>query len=271
MAIFGIDVSAWQGKIDWEKVAKAGVEFAMLKAGGADDGYYEDSRFKYNYEQCKKLGIPVGAYYFTGKNCITASQGRVEAQKFLAIIKGCQFEYPVAIDVEAQRASKSAITTAVIAFCEEMENNGYYVSVYGSTVAGFKNRMETSRLTAYDKWVADYRGACYYTGDYGIWQFSSKQKISGINGNVDGDYCYMDYPTIIKNAKLNGFTDGSSKKEDKKEETKTEEVYYKIQKGDTLSAIAKKYGTTAKKIQKLNPDKIKDVNLIYAGDTIRVK
>lgn len=271
MALFGIDVSAWQGKIDWEKVAKAGVKFAMLKAGGADDGYYEDSRFKYNYEQCKKLGIPVGAYYFTSKNCITEAQGRAEAKKFLAIIKGCQFEYPVAIDVEAQRASKSVITTAVIAFCDEMEKAGYYVVVYGSTVAGFHDRMDTSRLTRFDKWVADYRGKCYYTLPYGIWQFSSKQKINGISGNVDGDYSYKDYPTIIKNAKLNGFGKETPSEKPKEEEAKTEEVYYKIQKGDTLSAIAKKFGTTAKKIQKLNPDKIKDINLIYAGDTIRVK
>lgn len=268
MAVFGIDVSAWQGKIDWTKVAKSGVKFAMLKAGGADDGYYEDSRFKYNYEQCKKLGIPVGAYYFTSKNCITASQGKFEAQKFLAIIKGCQFEYPVAIDVEAQKATKSKITDAVIAFCKEMEANGYYVSVYGSTVAGFKDRMDTARLTAFDKWVADYRGACYYTGSYGIWQFTNKRSVNGISGNVDGDYAYMDYPSIIKGAKLNGF---SSEETAKTEEPKSEEVYYTIQKGDTLSAIAKKYSTTAKKIQKLNPDKIKDVNLIYAGDTIRVK
>lgn len=267
MATFGIDVSAWQGIIDWSKVSKAGVKFAILKAGGADDGYYTDSKFKRNYDECKKYGIPVGAYYFTGPSCTTASEGRKEAQKFLEIIKGCKFEYPVAIDVEAQRASKTHITDAVIAFCEEMENHGYYICVYGSTVAGFKDRMDTPRLVAYDKWVADYRGKCYFDGNYGIWQFSSSNHIDGINGRVDGDYSYRDYPTIIKNAGLNGFTKDSKPEEKPKEE----EIYYTIQKGDILSAIAKKYKTTAKKIQKLNPDKIKDINLIYAGDTIRVK
>ena len=88
MEIKGIDVSAWQGIINWLKVSKTGVKFAILKAGGADDGYYKDSKFERNYEGCKENGISVGAYYFMGRSATTAAEGKKEAEIFLDLIKG---------------------------------------------------------------------------------------------------------------------------------------------------------------------------------------
>ena len=203
----GIDVSHWQGNIDWNKVKKAGIEFAIIKAGGSDAGFYTDSKWEANYKGAKAAGIPIGAYYFVGKDCVTAAAGKADAERFLKILKGKQLEYPVYMDNEAQPASaKVGITEATIAFCETMESAGYFVGVYGSAVSGFKERMDDSKLTPYADWVAQYTSKCSYKGKYGIWQYSSKGSVDGISGNVDLDYGYVDYPAIIKSGGFNGYT-----------------------------------------------------------------
>lgn len=206
MAIKGIDVSHWQGTIDWNKVKEAGIQFAIIKAGGSDDGFYTDSKWEANYKGAKAAGIPIGAYYFVGKDCVSAAAGKADAERFLKILKGKQLEYPVYMDNEAQPASaKTGITEATIAFCETMENAGYFVGIYGSTYSGFKERMDDGRLTPYAHWVAQYASKCTYSGNYGIWQYSSKGKVSGISGNVDLDYAYVDYPSVITKDGFNGY------------------------------------------------------------------
>ena len=205
--IKGIDVSHWQGSINWAKVKAADIKFAIIKAGGSDDDFYTDSKWEANYKGAKAAGIPVGAYYFVGKDCVTAAAGKADAERFIKILKGKQLEYPVYMDNEAQPASaKAGITEAVIAFCETMEAAGYFVGIYGSAVSGFKERMDDSKLTAYAHWVAQYASKCSYSGSYGIWQYSSKGSVDGISGNVDMDYAYVDYPTTIKNGGFNGYS-----------------------------------------------------------------
>lgn len=207
----GIDVSHWQRTIDWNKVKKAGIEFAIIKAGGSDAGFYTDSKWEANYKGAKAAGIPIGAYYFVGKDCVTAAAGKADAERFLQILKGKQLEYPVYMDNEAQSASaKAGITEATIAFCETMEDAGYFVGIYGSAVSGFKERMDDTKLTPYAHWVAQYASKCSYKGDYGIWQYSSKGSVDGISGNVDMDYAYVDYPAIIRSGGFNGYTKAAS-------------------------------------------------------------
>lgn len=207
----GIDVSHWQGTIDWNKVKAAGIQFAIIKAGGSDAGFYTDSKWEANYKGAKAAGIPVGAYYFVGKDCVTAAAGKADAERFLKILKGKQLEYPVYMDNEAQPVSaKSGITEATIAFCETMEAAGYFVGIYGSTYSGFRERMDDSKLTAYAHWVAQYASKCTYSGKYGIWQYSSKGSVDGISGNVDLDYGYIDYPSIIKSGGFNGYAKEST-------------------------------------------------------------
>ena len=211
MTIKGIDVSHWQGTIDWNMVKKAGIEFAIIKAGGSDAGFYTDSKWEANYRSAKAAGLPIGAYYFVGKDCVTAAAGKADAERFLKILKGKQLEYPVYMDNEAQPASaKAGITEATIAFCKTMEAAGYFVGIYGSAVSGFKERMDDTKLTPYAHWVAQYASKCSYKGDYGIWQYSSKGSVDGISGNVDLDYAYVDYPSIIKNGGFNGYTKAAS-------------------------------------------------------------
>ena len=147
MEIKGIDVSRWQGVIDWKAVKEDGVKFAIIKAGGSDAGFYKDRTFEQNYAGAKENGIAVGAYYFVGKLCKSREAGAADAKRFIEMLKGKQFEYPVYIDFEApDSTNKAGNTDAVIAFCEVMENAGYFVGVYASEISGFKERLDDSRL-----------------------------------------------------------------------------------------------------------------------------
>jgi GH25 family lysozyme M1 (1,4-beta-N-acetylmuramidase) len=202
----GIDVSVYQGDIDWKAVKNSGIAFAIIRAGGSDSGFYKDSTFEKNYSNAKAVGMPVGAYYFVGSGCTSKADGIADAKRFLEIIKGKTFEYPVYIDLEATSPSaKAGATEACIGFCETMENAGYYCGIYASDVSGFNDRLDLSRLSKFDKWVARYGSKPVVVKSYGIWQKSDSGRINGISVNVDLDEAYMDYPTIIKNAGLNGF------------------------------------------------------------------
>lgn len=114
----GIDVSHWQGDIEWKKVKASGVEFAIIKAGGSDAGFYKDSKFERNYEGAKANGLPVGAYYFVGRNCTSYDDGAADAKRFADVLKGKTFEYPVYIDFESTSITeKAGATQLTVAKC----------------------------------------------------------------------------------------------------------------------------------------------------------
>lgn len=212
MATKGIDVSAWQGIIDWKAVKAAGIQFAIIKAGGSDDGIYTDSKFERNYSECKRLGIPVGAYWFVGSGFTTKVDGEADAERFLKLLKGKQFEYPVYVDLEPplKASNRSYNTDATIAFCEYMEKNSWFTGVYGSTYSTFQSLVDDSRLTSYAHWVAQYASSCSYWNKYGIWQYTSSAYVDGIAGRVDMNYAYVDYPAAIKAKGMNGFKKSAS-------------------------------------------------------------
>lgn len=186
--IQGIDVSRWQGEIDWDKVKNAGIKFAILKCGGSDAGFYTDRTFERNYKEAKRVGIAVGAYYFVGKDCISYEAGQADAKRMLAIVNGKSFELPLFIDCEAQDAKyKVGITDAIIGFYDVMHASGKNAGVYASKTSGFKDRIEDNRIQHIPHWVAQYYEKCTYDKPYIIWQKSSKGRIDGINGNVDLD------------------------------------------------------------------------------------
>ncbi|MBO7734140.1 MAG: hypothetical protein J6S67_16370 [Methanobrevibacter sp.] len=204
MRKYGIDVSKWQGDIDWIGVKASGIcKFAILKAGGSDKGFYVDPFFLKNYDMCKNLGIPVGAYYFAGpKFGSAAGNGIADAKRFEEIIKGLKFEYPIYLDIEAQPiADKEGTTREAIEFCEYLEEKGYYVGIYGSRISGFTDRLIKDQLIDYTWWVADYSNPL----PVAMHQYSSKGNIPGIQGNVDLDVCTVDFPSIIKSHHLNGY------------------------------------------------------------------
>lgn len=191
----GIDVSVHQGKIDWEKVKKDGIQFAILRAGY---GMYEsqiDKTFEYNYKECKRLGIPVGAYWYTYATNVSEVQREVDV--CLKAIKGKTLELGLWFDQEYEvgikALSKQTRTELCIAFMDKIEKAGYKTGLYCS-YDWIINWVDASNLKKYDKWIAQYSSKCYYSGsDFALWQSSSKGKVNGISGNVDMDYLYKSY------------------------------------------------------------------------------
>lgn len=202
MVKYGIDVSYHQGKIDFTQVRK-NAEFVIMRAG---IGNAKDTKFEDYYAECKRLKIPVGCYWYS--YAVTVCQAIQEANCLLNAVKGKQFEYPLYFDIETQKAfntGKSNCSAMARAFCETLENAGYFAGIYAS-----KSHLETylSREVRdrFAVWVAHYGvGQTSYSGQFGMWQKSDKGKISGINGNVDLDECYFDYPAVIQGKGKNGF------------------------------------------------------------------
>ena len=206
MTIKGIDISHWNRVVNFSMVKDSGVEFAILKAGGSDRGFYKDRCFDDYYRLAHLACLKVGAYYFVGKGFVSYEAGLEDAKRFYRIIKDCRFEYPIFLDLEATSPKdKNGATDAAIEFCSYLENMGYYVGIYASDISGFKERLDIERLEQYDKWVARYGKKPEYIKDPGIWQKSSTGCVPGIIGNVDIDTAYKDYEKIIRKAGLNGW------------------------------------------------------------------
>lgn len=263
----GIDISHWQGNIDFNKVKQSGIDFAIIKAGGSDAGFYTDSSFEANYQKAFAAGLHIGFYYFVGAKCLSTDDGIADAKRFLNIIKGKKADMPVYIDVEAQASGqRDRVTDAIIGFCNEMEKNGYYVGIYASDISGFKDRINLSRVQGrYTLWVARYGSKPTYVTNYDVWQYSSTGRVCGINGNVDMNECFTDFPSIIKSKGFNGY--GNSQPQEP-QPTIPKETIYIVKSGDTLSAIAQKYNTTYQELAKKN--NITNPNLIYPGQKIKI-
>ena len=193
----GIDVSSWQGEIDWERVRDAGVEYAILRAGyrGSVTGaLVVDSRFEENLRGAMLAQVPVGIYFFTqATNEVEAVE---EASMVLALVKNFKIKYPIFLDTEgaggngrADGLSVESRTLVCEAFCRTIENAGYRAGVYASKNWLEKN-LQVNSLSAYVIWLAEYREVPKYEGYYEMWQYTSKGVIDGIEGNVDLDISY---------------------------------------------------------------------------------
>ena len=209
----GIDVSRWQGDIDFNLVKAAGYDFVIIKAGGSDMGFYKDSCFEINYEKAKAAGLHVGAYYFVGFLFYGAESGILDAKRFLNYIKGKKFELPVFVDIETtQPVKKDLATEAAIAFGDTMEKAGYFVGIYASDISGFKERLDHDALKRFAHWVADYTDPVDVCTDFQVRQITSKGTVPGIIGYVDIDVSSIDYIDIMKKNGLNGFTKQKERK-----------------------------------------------------------
>jgi len=204
----GIDVSSYQNDIDWNLVKEQGTEFVILRAGYvrySDEKMCIDPYFEVNYQKCKELGIPVGCYWFTRAR--NTQQAVAEAEFFLDIIKDKQFEYPVSFDIESEsltNISSEELTDITIAFCDRVEQEDYYINIY-TNPNWIDYILIKDDLTKYDKWLAHWTDTPKYGNEFGgLWQYGLGSCL-GIEGECDVNYSYRDYPTIIKNAGLNGF------------------------------------------------------------------
>lgn len=209
--IKGIDVSKWQGTIDWAKVKASGIDFAILRCSFGRASSQKDAMFETNYKNAKAAGMPVGAYHYS--YATTVEQAKAEAQLCLNTIKGKTFEYPIYFDIEdpsQSSLSKSTISAIIKAFCKTVEEAGYYVGIYAN-LSWLNTKIDDECKKRYDVWLAQWSGEPTYTGSFGMWQNSSKGTVPGISGNVDTDVSYKDYPSIIKKNGLNGFTKTAAK------------------------------------------------------------
>ena len=205
--IYGVDVSVFQGDINWGQVAKTDKEFAIIRLGYNDK---QDAKFETNYKNAKAAGIPVGCYMYS--YAVTEQAAIEEAYIVMERIKGKQFEYPIYLDIEDPKLLKSEYnltkkkrTDNALAFIRTMQENGYYVGVYAN-LDWFTNYLDVSRIKAEcETWIAHYNTSYdYKNSGYGMWQYTDEGKVSGISGNVDLNICYKDYPSIIKSGGYNG-------------------------------------------------------------------
>lgn len=206
MEFRGIDVSKWQGNIDWNRVKASGVDFAILRVGYGSVSSQKDPTFEDNYQNAKAAGIPVGAYHYSYAKDIAGAKR--EAQTFLEWIKGKQFEYPVVFDIEESATynlGRNTVSEIIKTFCSIVEAAGYYVSVY--TNKNWLDHVVSDEVKSkYDTWLAQWTSTPSYVGPYGMWQYTSSGTVDGISGRVDMDIAYKNYPEIIKRKQLNGWS-----------------------------------------------------------------
>lgn len=201
MAIFGIDISTWQGGYPYEKATKNGVKFAIIRAGFSTT---KDNYFEEHYKNAKAQGWGVGAYWYSYATSV--EQAKKEANFFLETIKGKEFDYPIYLDIEdntiLNKTDKITRDNIVKAYGDIIEGAGYYFGVY-TNVNWYNNYISGKTLSKkYDWWIAKW-GGTRPNIDCGMWQF----QVGNIAGwQTDQNYAYKDYPSIIKNNGLNGFT-----------------------------------------------------------------
>ncbi len=201
----GIDVSVHNGNIDWNKVKADGIGFAILRAGFGRLEKQKDEKFEQNYAGAKAVGIPVGAYWYS--YAMTPEEAELEADVFLKVIKGKQFEMPVYFDLEEKKQfdlGKEKVSAIMRAFLEKIEKAGYFTGLYGSA-SSLSTHTADDIKSHYTIWLAHWVDKTNYSGAYAVWQYSEKGKVVGISGDVDLDICYKDFPTIIKGKGLNGW------------------------------------------------------------------
>lgn len=192
MAIRGIDVSEFQGKINWDRVKADGIKFAILRAGfGSDITSQDDEYIERNIQECERLGIPFGVYLFS--YATDTIKAKSEANHTLRLVAGHKVPFGVWYDIEDNKTSgsvgKQTLTNIINTYCNIIKNAGYEVGVYAS-LNWLENKIENSIQEKYPIWVAQYNSECQYEKSYLIWQYTSSGKVYGISGRVDMNYYY---------------------------------------------------------------------------------
>ena len=205
----GLDISAAQGyNVNFNAIKAAGYDFVILRAGYGSALKYPsqfDPTFENNYKKAKLAGLNVGAYWYT--YCTTTAGANEEAAAFCKALANKQFEMPVFMDIEESKqfnTGKANCSAMADAFCKYLEQSGYYAGIYCSTFWG-TNYLSSEVREKYTYWDAEWSSRCTYTGTYGMWQNGTAYVSNSGTGAIDHDYCYVDYPSIIKSKGLNNF------------------------------------------------------------------
>lgn len=197
--ILGIDVSKWNGDIDWNAVKNSGVHYVIIRCGyrGSSTGaLIEDPKFKANIKGASAAGLKVGVYFFS--QAVNEVEAVEEASMVLSLISGYKISYPVFLDVEpsggrADSISATVRTAVCNAFSQTIANSGYAAGIYANKT-WLEGKINTGSLgSSYKIWLAQYAATPSYGGRYNLWQYTSKGSVNGIKGNVDMNLSYLGY------------------------------------------------------------------------------
>lgn len=223
-----MDVSRWQSSIDWDAVKASGnIDGVMLKTVSTNsklskrkDGLYIDPTFEHNYAECKRLGIPVGVYYYTYAVSHTSADAELALLK--TALTGKTFELPICVDVEdnkLRKLRKQALTDLAAYALATVEHWGFYAMLYvGLNFAQTELYMGGAALRKYDVWLARYPRDKSKTKPedkpktdfaFGMWQYTSAASVPGITGNADLSHAYKDYAAIIAKKGLDRLREGA--------------------------------------------------------------
>ena len=193
MAVKGVDISEFNGGVNFDLLKRNGVEFVIIRTGfGSDYPGQQDKQFGANVEGCELAGLPWGAYHYAYAK---DRQGGInEAKHCLRLLNGRKPLYGVWYDMEDNSTLGGDLLGAAQGFCDTMEAAGLYAGVYAS-LNWWNNYLTAPGFNQYDRWVAQYYSECQYKGSYGMWQYTSTWSIGG--KNFDANWAYKDYPSII--------------------------------------------------------------------------
>ena len=191
-AVTGIDVSNWQGQVDWQQVKDAGIDFVMIRfarRGSTEGGLYEDESARRNYEGAKQAGLKVGGYFFS--QAISPGEAEEEARFVLAMIDGWQLDMPLVYDWEftssparTDHIDRRTVTDCALAFCRTVEKAGRQPMIYFNANPAVAN-LYLAELTDYPFWLAQYADTMDYPYRVDMWQYTDSGKIPGIDAEVD--------------------------------------------------------------------------------------
>ncbi len=255
----GIDVSEWQGSINFARVKEAGIEMVYIRAG---QGFsYKDAQFERNYEEAKRNGLKIGVYHYMTARSV--EDAKLQAQFFVSLISGKQIDCKLAMDFESFGSlNKSQINEIAVVYMKEVKRlSGKDVVVYSNTYDA--KYVFNSEVANEPLWVAQY--GVSEPQDNGNWknwvgyQYSSTGRISGISGNVDLDEFTEDI--LLNNVEeVPSVEDPKCDKEDR--------ILYKVKRGDTLSEIALEHNTTVNHLVLIND--LQNPNLIFVGEILTI-
>ncbi len=215
----GIDISFWNTNIDWNALAATGIDYVIIRGGSV----YQtpDRMFEDHYKNARAVGLDVGCYFYTYATSV--EEVLEEVEQFLKILDGKTFEYPIYFDIEdnsLKTLPQETLMAMCLAFCQTMSDHGYFPAIY-TYHNWLVNILHTEELTTlYDLWYARYplddQGTSHFEYGkfysstkydmYGMWQYTEYGRIAGVTGDVDLNFCYKDYPSIMKKYGYNGFT-----------------------------------------------------------------
>lgn len=194
----GIDVSSWQKDIDFKKVAESGCRFVIIRAGYGKEISQKDAYFEQNYRRAREAGLYVGTYWYSYAD--SPENAAREAAVCLEAVAGKAFDFPVYFDLEEKsqfERGKEFCNSLVDAFCTAVREAGYVPGLYCSTNK-LNEFLSPEVVGRYELWVAHWAEACTYRANpYGMWQYSSSGSVPGIEGRVDLDTAYVDYPRLL--------------------------------------------------------------------------